>query len=384
MTTTRIEARPGARLAQPKILLVCCALLGFACEDSGSAESGPSGSVLSPPASPDPQRAVDAGHEELPKVAADGTIYAESELMGTRVSMRVWLSDRSNAGQAGAAIRDAFDEIARIESIASEWQPQSELTRLNNSSGEAPMEISSELFEILKRSKEISEDTQGRFDVSFYCVGQLWKFGPGSRPPAPEAIATKLPLVNWRAIELDPKGPSARLANKGMKVGLGAIAKGYAVDAASQLLDDRGFHHHIVEGGGDTYARGSKDGQDWRIGVQHPQRNGAIGALAIHDRAVVTSGNYMRFFEFEGRRYTHILDPQTGWPISADKHPKSVTCVSSNATDADAYCTAITIMGREAAMAFVAEREGLEVVIIDFDDSLFISEGLESTWQAFE
>ena len=92
----------------------------------------------------------------------------------------------------------------------------------------------------------------------------------------------------------------------------------------------------------------------------------------------------MRFFEFEGRRYTHILDPQTGWPISADKHPKSVTCVAANATDADAYCTAITIMGREAAMEFVAEREGLEVVIIDFDDSLFVSEGLATTWQAFQ
>jgi thiamine biosynthesis lipoprotein len=321
---------------------------------------------------------------DAPFVGEDGTVFAESELMGTRVSMRVWLADEARAADAGQAIRDAFREIARIESIASEWQADSELTRLNESSGSGAIEISPELFEILERSRAISEATHGSFDVSFHAVGQLWKFGPGSRPPSPEAIAEKLPLVNWRNVELLDNPPRARLVRKGMKLGLGAIAKGYAVDAASRLLTQRGFAHHIVEGGGDTYARGSKDGQAWQIGVQHPTRGGAIGAIAAKDRAVVTSGNYMRFFEWEGRRYTHILDPQTGWPISADKHPKSVTCVAPNATDADAYCTAVTIMGRAAAMSFVGEHEGLDVVIIDFDDSLHVSEGLSDSWRAFE
>jgi thiamine biosynthesis lipoprotein len=304
--------------------------------------------------------------------------------MGTRVSMRLWLDDPTKAKAAASAMTEAFNEIARIESIASEWQPDSELSRLNDAAGGDPMKISPELFAILERAKEVSEDTEGKFDVSFHSVGQLWSFKAGASPPSDQAIAEKLPLVNYRRIELDAQNSSARLAEVGMKVGLGAIAKGYAVDAASRLLRERGFGNHIVEGGGDTYARGRKGEKDWQIGVQHPSRGGAIGALPCGDKAVVTSGNYMRFFEWEGRRYTHILDPQTGWPISAEKHPKSVTCVADNATDADAYCTALTIMGRDAALDFVTERPGLDVIVIDFDDSIHVSAGLEGRWRRFD
>lgn len=319
-----------------------------------------------------------------PPLRDDGTLYAESELMGTRVSMNVWVGDPARSAQAAAAIRQAFDEIARIEQIASEWRDSSDLSRLNAAAGKDPIEVPRELIDILARAKQISEASDGHFDVTFYAVGELWSFRPGAVPPDPSAVAARLPLVNWRGIELDPPRRRARLSTPGMKVGLGAIAKGYAVDAASRVLRDAGFANHVVEGGGDTYAAGHKAGEPWHVGVQRPDRAGAMGALRLKDKAVVTSGNYMRFFEWEGRRYTHILDPKTGFPILESQSPRSVTCVAQNATDADAFCTALSVMGRSRAMEFVAQTEGLEALIVDHDGSVHLSAGLTSMWRSFD
>jgi len=310
-------------------------------------------------------------------VRADGTIYAESELMGTRVSINLWIGKGGDALAASEAITDAIAEIARIEAIASEWQATSDLTRLNQSNGE-PVAIPPELVEILTRASAVSADTGGLFDVSFYGVGQLWSFEPGSRPPSPEAIAERLPLVDWRAIEVDATAGTATLTKPGMKIGLGAIAKGYAVDKAAALLHSRGFANHIVEAGGDTQVSGQKGDKPWRVGVQDPKQTvGRIGYITARDEAVVTSGNYARFFEWEGVHYTHILDPRTGWPIPADKTPKSVTLVAANATDADAYCTAVSVMEPERGLEFVESRPGLEAIIIGPDDKLYISSGLK-------
>jgi FAD:protein FMN transferase len=310
-------------------------------------------------------------------VRPDGTIFAESELMGTRVSINVWVGEGGNALGASEAITDAMTEIARIESIASEWQATSDLSRLNRSSGE-PVVVPPELIEILIRARAISADSEGLFDVSFYAVGQLWSFGPGARPPSPEAIAQQLPLVDWRAIETNPSAGTTTLTKPGMKIGLGAIAKGYAVDKAAALLHARGFANHIVEAGGDTQVSGQKGDKPWRVGVQDPkQAAGRIGYITARDEAVVTSGNYARYFEWEGVRYTHILDPRTGWPIPADKTPKSVTLVAGNATDADAYCTAVSVMEPERGLAFVEARPNLEAIIIGPDDRLYVSSGLK-------
>lgn len=317
-------------------------------------------------------------------VRSDGTIFAETELMGTRASVNLWVGPGGDALAARDAITDAINEMARIEEIASEWRESSDLSRVNRSTGE-PVEVPPELFEILERAAKISAETNGLFDISFYGVGQLWKFEPGSRPPTPEAIAERLPSVDWRAIELDANARTVRLAKPGMKIGLGAIAKGYAVDRASALLLARGFDNHIVEAGGDTQVSGQKGDKPWRVGVQDPQRpDGRIGHILANQQttgpgrgeSVVTSGNYARFFEWEGVRYTHILDPRTGWPIPADRTPKSVTVVAANATDADAYCTAVSVMEPAEGLAFVEAHPALEAVIIGPDDHVYISSGL--------
>ena len=311
-------------------------------------------------------------------IRPDGTIFAETELMGTRVSVNVWLGEeRSRALAAKGAMTAAIEEMARIEDIASEWQASSDLSRINASSGE-PVEVPPELLEILARAAEVSAASEGLFDVSFYSVGRLWSFRPGAKPPSAEAIAAALPAVDWRAIELDRERNTVRLTKPGVGIGLGAIAKGYAVDRAAAKLHEAGFDNHIVEAGGDTKVSGSKGETSWRVGVQDPERDaGQVGYIPVRNEAVVTSGNYKRFFDWEGVRYTHILDPRTGWPIPVERSPKSVTLVAANATDADAYCTAVSVMPPEEGLKFVDAREGLEAVIIAPDGRLLVSAGLE-------
>lgn len=320
----------------------------------------------------------DAPAGEPPPLRADGTIFAETELMGTRASVNLWLAPDEDGSKATQAITDAIYEMSRIESIASEWQADSELSRLNRNAGGEPMKVSPELLEILVRAKQVSADTQGLFDVTFYAVGELWSFTPGSKPPPADSIAQRLPLVDWQGVEIDEAASTVRLREPGMKIGLGAIAKGYAVDKAAELLRERGYRHHIVEAGGDTYVTGDKGGKPWRVGVQDPeQAAGRIGHIPTQDQAVVTSGNYARFFEWEGVRYTHIFDPRTGWPIPADRTPKSVTLVAKDATIADAYCTAVSVMTPQEGLAFVNARPELGAVIIGPNDELLVSDTLK-------
>lgn len=337
-----------------------------------------------PTPTPTPTRDEAPAPDEAPPIRPDGTIFAETELMGTRASINLWLAPDEDAVAAGRAIRDAIGEMARIESIASEWQGDTELSALNRAAGGTAMPVSPELFEILERAKQVSADTGGLFDVTFHGVGELWTFAPGSRPPPPEAIAERLALIDWQAIELDVATKSARLAKPGMKIGLGAIAKGYAVDRAAALLRERGFDHHIVEAGGDTYVTGTKGEQPWRVGVQDPESTGAgrIGHILARDESVVTSGNYARFFEWEGVHYTHILDPRTGWPVPAERTPKSVTLLAKDATTADAYCTAVSVMEPREGLAFVEARPELDAIIIAPNDEVLVSSGLRERFVA--
>ncbi|MBL4686591.1 MAG: FAD:protein FMN transferase [Nannocystaceae bacterium] len=311
-----------------------------------------------------------------PPVRKDGTIYADAELMGTRVSLNVWLPPDKTAAEAGAAMQAALDAMSRIEDMMSEWQADSELSRISAAAGGEAVAVSPELVEILARARVIAAETQGAFDPTFHGVGQLWSFAPGATPPPAAAIAEKLPLVNYRNLHVDREAQVVRLAKAGMMLGLGAIAKGYAVDRASAVLVARGLIHHVVEAGGDTYASGTKNGKPWAVGIQAPDKRGVVGVLPTSGRAVVTSGNYQRYFEHDGVRYAHILDPRTGWPITAERSPRSVTVVAANATDADAYATAIAVMGVQTGMAFVEANDALEAVVIDGTDKVHISSGL--------
>ena len=362
------------------LVIALAASMTLACKRGGGEAEGDAkrGSTRErPSARRSPAQQARSAEEAAELIRDDGTIFAEAEMMGTRVSINVWVGKGGNALGASEAITDAMYEIARIEQIASEWRADSDLSRLNQGAGGPPVKVAPELIEILARARRVSAATEGLFDVTFHGVGELWSFEPGSEPPSSQQIAERLPLVDWREIKLDPEANTARLSAPGMKVGLGAIAKGYAVDRAAALLHERGFANHIVEAGGDTRVSGKKGDKPWRVGVQDPEQTvGRIGHLLAENQAVVTSGNYARFFVWEGVHYTHILDPRTGWPIPSETSPKSVTLVASDATDADAYCTAISVMKPEEGLAFVEARPELEAVIIAPDGRVLVSSGL--------
>ncbi len=345
-------------------------LLLLACSPTPAPTPTPTPTPAPPTATAPPRPA--------PPVRKDGTIYAEAYQMGTRFSINVWVGELSPAA-AGVAIEAALAEIERIEQIMSEWRPSSELSQLNDAAGQEMRPLSPELFEVLQRSKIISEATGGAFDPTFHGVGQLWKFEPGSVPPTQEAIAAKLPLVDWRAIELDPNTQRGRLARPGMKVGLGAIAKGYGVDRASQVLKQHGFVHHIVEGGGDTYVSGTKAGAQWKVGIQRPDGPGSIAAIPASDRAIVTSGGYQRFLEVDGKRYAHIIDPRTGWPLDEASSAQSITVLAADATDADAYATAVAVMGPIKGLEFVEAHPQLEAVLLTRSGEVLVSRDLAPT-----
>ena len=365
-------------------VLLTVGLLG-GCSKSEAPQPEPAPVVPTPAPVAPPKKAKKAPPlppAKGPPVRRDGTMYGTSELMGTTVSLNVFIGPDGDSAKAGKAMEDALAEMARIETVMSEWKPSTELSSLNHAAGKEAMTISAELFEVLDVAKRIHGETKGSFDVTFHGVGHLWSFKPGSTPPTADAIKAALPLVDGSAVELDRAARTVRLPKEGMKIGLGAIAKGYAVDRASALLRERGFANHVVEAGGDTYASGSKGDQPWRVGVKDPESQGSLGVLSIRGRAVVTSGDYMRFFEHEGRRYAHIIDPTTGWPVEASKSPKSVTLLANDATQADAYCTAVAVMGPKAGLEFVESRSDLDAVIIDRDGAVRVSSGLDGVYEA--
>lgn len=391
-------SRPAALTIALSLTLAASLAVG-GCGKKSPPAAGRSDAAPRPSASPEPSptstdTTSDGDTEDgsrpaaPPPVREDGTVYAEATLMGTRVSMNVWLEREQDANQAGAAIRAAFAEIARVEQIASEWREDSEISRFTRNPAGTWVEVSPELLELLERSAAISQKTEGHFDVTFHGVGQLWSFEADSTPPTRAAIEKQLPLVDWKHIELDAERGRARLAKGGVKIGFGAIAKGYAVDRAADMLRERGFSHFIVEGGGDTYVSGKKDGRPWQVGIQDPDRRGALGSLAATNEAVVTSGNYERYFEHEGTRYAHIIDPRTGWPVPLDQSPSSVSLVADNATDADALCTAVMVMGTKKGLAWVEAHDGVEAIFVeggvDGPAKLVVSSGLESRFVPFE
>ena len=316
-----------------------------------------------------------------PPVRDDGTVYAEATMMGTHWSINAFITPDKTATQAGLAIRAAMAEGSRIEMIASEWQADSELSRLNRRAGAGPLPISIELFEILELSKEVSEASHGAFDVSFYGVGSLWQFKPGSAPPTDAEILEKLALVDHTKIKLDKNAGTASLLLRGMAIGLGGVAKGYAVDRAVAVMRAHGFRDVIVEGGGDVYLSGSKGDTAWHVGIQDPQRNGAVGKLDVRDQAVVTSGNYQRFFEHEGTKYAHILDPRTGHPVPYERSPRSVSVIAQDTARADAYATALAVMGVARGIEFAANTPELEALMIDAAGTVHVTPGLKKRFE---
>jgi FAD:protein FMN transferase len=295
--------------------------------------------------------------------------------MGSAVTVTVWTRDEA---AAQAATAELFQEFERLENLMSVWREGSDVLRLNAAAGEGAVSLSPEVIEVLDLARRYSELSGGKFDVTFGPLSGVWRFDQDQDNvvPDPAAVAAKLPLIGWEDLVVDPAAGTAQLRRKGMSVHLGGIGKGYAVDHGAAILRSRGIENFLIQSGGDMYVGGHPEGRAWRLGIQDPRgpEDTPFAVVELTNATFSTSGDYERFFMKDGRRYHHIIDPDSGQPAMASR---SVTIVASRAVDADALSTAVFILGPEAGMALIERLPDVEGVIVDARNEVRVSSGLK-------
>lgn len=292
-------------------------------------------------------------------------------LMGTEVSVELWHEDAALATAAASAV---MREYHRINELMSTYREDSEISRLNREAGAGFCEIGAELFDLVARSLELGRLSGGCFDITYDAVGQLYDLRAGVEPTV-LAREQGTGAIDYRAVELDSARLRVRFHRPGMRINLGGIAKGYAVERGATLLRQHGVRHALLNAGGDSRVVGDRLGQPWMIGIRDPRtEDGVIARLPLIDEAVSTAGDYERYFDrADGVRIHHILDPKSGLP---SRGIRGVTVVGPDATLTDGLDTAIFVMGVEAGMQLIASLPGYEAVIVDDQGRLWYSDGL--------
>lgn len=295
-------------------------------------------------------------------------------LMGNRFEITV---EALSEVETDYFLKMAVDEISRIETLLSTYKPHSETNLINEKAGIAPVVVSKETFALIARSKKISEITQGAFDITYGSLDKrFWNFDTQMTTlPDREFAQKSIALINYKNIELNPSENSVFLKNKGMRIGFGGIGKGYAAESAKNLLKKNGVKAGIINASGDLSCWGiPENGKPWTIGIAHPDfSNLPFSTLEVTDLAVATSGNYEKFVMIDGKKYSHTIDPKTGFPIHGIK---SVTVISPNAEISDAFATPISIMGINAGLSLINQMKEIDCIIIDDDNNMHHSNNI--------
>lgn len=300
--------------------------------------------------------------------------------MDTLIQITVY-SENEAKGQK--ALKEAFGAFERIHDTTNRFQKNgqtatasNDVVKINENAGTKPVAVSADTINMIERSHYFAGSSGGAFDVSVGPVMDLWGFGKSEQQvPSDEEINRALSLVDYNKVQVDPSNMTVFLTKPGMSLDLGGVAKGYATDEAVKALKEAGIQHAIINAGGNVYALGDKpDGSPWRVGVQDPRgEKSIIGILYVKDRAVVTSGDYQRYFEQEGVRYHHIIDPTTG---KQARDVMQTTVVTDSATDADILSTSLFVLGAQKGMCFVKELPGTGAIFIGADRQVTYTENL--------
>ncbi len=296
------------------------------------------------------------------------------KLMGSRFDITVVAN---NEAEGNEYIDLAVSEISRIEKMISSWDSLSETSTIIRNAGIKAVKVDKELFDLISRAIKISELTDGAFDISYASMDRIWKFdGTMKKLPTEEEVATSVAKVGYKNIILNPAEQTVFLKNKGMRIGFGALGKGYAADKAKQLLISKGINAGIINASGDLTTWGKQpDGTSWMIGITNPLNDNKVFSwFPLDNNAVVTSGNYEKFAVLNGKRYSHIIDPRTGWPASG---LTSVTIFAPKAELADALATSVFVMGRETGIDFINQLPGIECVMVDENGKIYKSENIQ-------
>jgi thiamine biosynthesis lipoprotein len=303
------------------------------------------------------------------------SIYSEKVvLMGSNFEITVVAE---NQVQGDHYINLAISEISRIERLISSWDENSQTSLINRNSGIKPISVDPELFSLIERSIKISNLTDGAFDISYASMDNIWKFdGSMTEMPNEQDLLESVSKVGFKNIELDETNYTVFLRNSGMRIGFGAIGKGYAADKAKELLLQNGVTSGIINASGDLNAWGKQpDGSPWMVAIVNPlNKEKVFSWLPVEDMAVVTSGNYEKFVTIEGVKYSHIIDPRTGMPSSGIS---SVTILTKSAELADALATSVYVMGVDTGLNLINQLKGVEAIIVDSANHISISDNID-------
>jgi thiamine biosynthesis lipoprotein len=304
-------------------------------------------------------------HAEWVRRVTDG-------IMGTRITVELWADDKEKANQAIDAV---LQEMRHIDDSMSTYKPTSEVSLVNAKAADGPMPITKELFDLLTTAEEYSVITDGAFDITYASVGYMYDFRKHIRPDEAQ-ISKALPAVNYRHVLLDAKHQTVQFSQKGVRIDLGGIAKGYSVDRGIDVLKALGVTRAYVSAGGDSRIIGDRFGKPWMVGIRDPRKEAGevITRIPLVNAAISTSGDYERFFEEDGVRYHHIIDPHTGH--SASK-VRSATIIGPYATRTDGLSKTAFVLGPDKAMEIYNRLNDIDAIIVKLDGTVIHSNGLE-------
>jgi len=292
-------------------------------------------------------------------------------MMGTEVSVLLWHDDAAVGEQL---VELVFDETARIDELMSTYKEDSRISQINRLAAGEPVVAGDELFQIIRRSLDISVLTLGAFDITYDSVGQHYDFRSRQRPDE-ATIEAERKLIDYRFVELDQASGTVRFREDGVRINLGGIAKGYVVERGVNILRLHGVQNAIVTAGGDSRLLGDRRGQPWTVGIRDPRNDGQVAiSVPLEDEAISTSGDYERYFEEGDVRYHHIIQPSTGEPASG---VHSATVFGPDAVITDALSTSVFVMGVDQGLTLIATLPDYESIVIDDAGRIYYSNGLQ-------
>jgi thiamine biosynthesis lipoprotein len=365
------------------VIAVAIAAVVAACHDAAPNQ-------VSPPVAPGPARGSSAfmgpSTPPAPAIAESATtlfvpekVTGEGHAMGTHLAYAAFTTSALDEAKVRALFDAATAEIVRLEKLMTTWDPESEVSRVNAASGKAPVVVGPETFDVIREALRTSAISDGTFDITFETLHGLWKFDQDldPHPPSAAAVQALVRYMGFRHVKVDATASTVFLDEPHVRIGLGGIAKGYAVDHAVKVLLDGGLVSFYAQAGGDLYAHGSKpDGTPWISGIRDPRgpENDYFATMAVSDHAFSTAGDYERSYVVSGKRYHHIIDPRTGYPATASR---SVTIWAPTALIADEIDDAVFILGSERGLALVESLDGVGAVIVDAHNRVWTSRRLE-------
>ena len=301
-----------------------------------------------------------------------GWVVRNAEIMGTTIHTEVWHEDNTLAQEVVDLVLHTMHEVNQS---MSPYIENSELSIINNLAASEVISISQSLYDVIARSLYYSDVTQGAFDITFASVGYLYDYRNHKRP-SKTVINEQLVGVNYHHIVLDESNNTIHFKQPQVRIDLGGIAKGYAVDVAVERARMRGIDHILVTAGGDTRILGDRHGRPWVIGIRHPlNKKKVIAKIPLVNEALSTSGDYERYFDEDGVRYHHIIDPKTG---DSARKVHSVTILGNNAMDTDALSTSVFVLGAKKGLELLESMPNIEGIIVDSDANLLFSSGLQN------